>query len=74
MIKSRLEKIEKRLLPKEPSFITCTQYYVDGTIEYEGKKYADEAEFEAAIGGKKVVYLMNYRDDNSPQPYSSVNI
>jgi hypothetical protein len=73
MIKSRLEKIEKRLLPKEPSYITCTQYFVDGTVEYEGKKYANELEFETAIGGKKVVYLMNYRDDSSPKPHSAVD-
>lgn len=58
----------------EPIFITCTEYYVDGTMECEGIKYANKAEFEAMadITGKTVVYLMNYRDDIGPQPKNSV--
>ena len=74
MIKSRLSKIENKLLFNEPSFIICTEYYVNGTMECEGKKYANKAEFESKVDltGKNLVYLMNYRDDNGPFPSSSL--
>ena len=75
MIKTRVLKIEKKLLFHEPVFITCTEYYVDGTMECEGIKYANKTEFEAKVDltGKNVVYLMNYRDDIGPFPYSSLS-
>ena len=61
MIKARLIKLEKTLSPKSDGYKLCYRF-LDGTIEYEGQKFADEQDFKLKVNpGNLIVYLNSYK-------------
>ena len=77
MIKARLVRIEKSILPKELPWICCN-VYDDGVCVYEGQKFTSVEEFKAQVKPTtNVIYLRYFipsgADNNSPKPHSDLD-
>lgn len=63
MIKTRLAKIEKAILPKsEGAPIILCDMFLDGTCESDGKRFNSKEEFVEVINPKNVIYFVSYSE------------
>ena len=56
MLKTRLVKIENKLLPKEPYPFGCL-LYDNGVCEYMGQKFVSKEEFIKTINPQNIFYI-----------------